>query len=439
MPGLTQEAKAPTERGLNNQRIEFVRENEKGVVPTDPDWQLFSDVVTEAWAWQPEGNVEPQTGIGHQVPQGFFGGAEEHELEFTYQMQNWFVDENGEALDAAYDFFFRDVDGTYSSTHTIVGREDHAGGGAAGAGFRTYTVATGGHPTEPESEADASEAMPLPMTLGYQFARVRELVISQPSGETSLTVKSTDPADTTQSVTIEDEGAATAETVTLNGDTAVAVAGPFADIDALWLDAETVGDVVVSVNDGAADAPAEGTTLAEIQGKRSNSPPGSVRLQGNRGVPALGAGSHQTEIAPQGEREFIHFRGTELTRKTDAGMGARMNGITLGGENGTDTNERIASRSMAIDAGVLIPSCEVAQAGPTAGTNAAGEHLQTVPGDIEWTFDQGTIRFPRAVCTEAGEKAYESGQIVLYMDVTYQSEGIELLDTDGNVVASTVP
>jgi hypothetical protein len=433
---LSQEAKAPTEGGLLNHRVEFVRENQIGVTPTDPAWELFSDVMINIWNWQPDASVEPQRGIGHVDPQDFFSGPEEHEVSFQYHMQKWFVDENGEPNDALYDFFFRDDNGNFNATHTVVGRETHTSGGTAGAGFRTFTVGTGGYPSEAEAEADASESMPLPPEITYQFERVRSYVVNQPAAATTLTVASTDAADTTQSVTIEDEGAATSETVTLNGTTAVATTAEYGDIDAISLDTDAVGDVVVSVNGGDGTTPTEGTTLAEIPGRDTNSPAGATQLDGGLGVPALGAGSHPGQVQPRGQRTWQHFRGDRIERVANAPIGPRINSATLSVDNNVDSNERQKSTAMALDRGVRDATLEASIAGPKAASQAIMDHLQTVGGDVEWEFSSGNVlRFPAAVVTEPGELAPESSQVALYVDCTYQGVGIEATDGSGTVLA----
>jgi hypothetical protein len=435
MPNVTQEARRPTEGGLMGHRIEFVREDEIGVPPADPDWQLYSDVMTNAWAWAPDASVEAQRGISHIDPQEFFGGPVENEFDFEYHWQRPWTDGTGTPLDASHDFFFRDDYGLLHATHTVVGREEHPAGGTTGAGFYTYTVALGAYPSEAEAEADAGESMPIPMSLTYQAEKVTTYVINQPAAATKLVVSSDDGGDT-QEVTIEAEGAATAETVTLDGTNNVSTGLEFGSVDAVWVSPDAVGDVTVSVNDGTESSPTVGDTLTEIEGRDTHSPTPDNDLEGDQGVPPLGAGSHEGEIAAKGSRTWQHFRGDRIERVAGAQIGPRLNSSTLSVDNNVDSNERQPSRRMAIDRGIRDLMIEGSIAGPQATHQVIMDHLKTRGADVEWEFmtDQ-LLRVPAAVVTEPGERSAESEGVTLYVDSTLQGNGAELTDGAGTVLA----
>lgn len=436
MPDLTQAARRPTEGGLMNHRIEFAREDQIGVPPADPEFQLFSDVMNNAWNWAPDGSMEAQRGLSHVDAQDHFGGPVENEVEFAYQMQKDWTDGDGNALDASHDFFFRDEHGQFHHTHTVMGREVHPSGGTDGAGFRTYTVAVGGYPSEAEAEADASEAMPLPMTTTYQFEKVTSYVINQPSSASTVVVSSDDEQDTGITVTIESEGAEKSEELTLNGTTLVVGETDFSDIDAVRLGTDAVGDVTVSINDGGSTDGTAGAEIVTIAGKDTNSPPGESDLEGDLGVPTLGSGSRETQVEPAGERTWKHFRGDRIERVAGAQIGPRLNSTTLAVDNNVDSNERQKSRRMALDRGIRNLTLEGSIAGPQATHQTVMDHLQTVGADIEWEFNDGQIlRLPNAVVSEPGELAPESEQIALYVDSTFQSEGVALEDGSGAVLA----
>lgn len=115
-----------SESGLRRHRVEFAREDVTAdgelVTPTDPSWNFYSDVVRSVEATLGP-NIEEQRGIGSPDVQNFFHGPEEHEMTITYDLQQWFTDGSGNALDAAYDGLIRDVDGLLPNTHTVVDRE----------------------------------------------------------------------------------------------------------------------------------------------------------------------------------------------------------------------------------------------------------------------------------------------------------------------------
>lgn len=431
------EKRERTEGPLNGHRVEFVREDQRGVTPQDPDWMLYSDVMRELWGWQPDASTEAQRGIEDVDAVNYVNGAEEHEVEFTYDAQRDPVAADGSPLGAIYDFMFRGECGNLASTHTVVDREDHCHGGATGAGFYVYTVGRGGYPEETENEADAGEAQPLPIGLTYNFVSVRQYIVYQPSAATSLVVSSDDDRDTTQTLTLEDEGANTTEEVTLNGTTAVATEGDFASLDALALSEDCYGDVTISVNDGDSSSPTAGQALTTIAGKRANSPDGDDKLRGDLGVPALGAGSRESEVQPEGQRTFVQHRGSRIERNVSgvsgamAQVGPRINSATLTVSHNTDSSEDLQDQFMAIDGGVRDATLGANIAGPTAIARTTMDHLRGTGADILWYVWPGyTIRFPAATVTESGSLEPSSGDVSLYSDVSFGGLGIQLLEGD---------
>lgn len=423
MTGLSTEARRPTQGGLRNHRVEFIRENEQGVPNENPEWNLYSDTMQSLYGWAPDSSVEGGRGVTDVDPTDFYAGPESHEATFTYWLQNFFVDESGEPLDASYDGMFRTPNGLLPNTHTVVDREWHAKGGADGAGFYAYVVGTGGHPSTTENEGDASTGQPMPITLEYTFERVRPYVIHQPSTETELVVSSTDAADTGQQVTVESEGGGTSGSATLDGTTVVSVTGPFSSIDAVRLDGETVGDVEVAINDGDSTSPTKGTVLATIHGKSHYSPEGSAHLEGDLGVPLLGDGSHASAI----DTGYEYFLGSSIERSGgQADIGPRVNSANFSVDQGIDTSESASTRVMAIDPGIRETTLEASVAGPKASHDAAQDHLAATQGDITWEFSSGSLVFPGAAVTEPGEYVAESEQAALYVDDTFSSSGVEV-------------
>jgi len=112
-------------------------------------------------------------------------------------------------------------------------------------------------------------------SLEYEAKRARMFRVEQPIGE-MLTVRSTSPSDTSQTLTLEGDGAVPSEDIMLDGTTGVTTVDSFDSLDAFELDAETAGDVVVE--DGAGDE------LVRLKG--TDSYDGAI---GDLGVPALGA------------------------------------------------------------------------------------------------------------------------------------------------------
>jgi hypothetical protein len=459
MARLTQDHRAPTEGGYQNHRIHFGREapDAIGQPPKDYDWQLFSSIFRSAWEWEPDASIEGRRSLGSRMPQDFDGGPEEHEATFTYDMQKWFVEEdsNGDLVpySAEFDCLFQTQTGQQPATHTVIDRETHAQGGTDGAGFYKYSVGFGGRPNEIETEAEAESAMPYPMGLTYLFEKVRQFVIHQPSSETGLVAVSDAQADSgseAPSVTVEDEGATTTESVPLDGTSPVAIPGPFGSVDAVWLDDYAIGDVTIAINAGSESTPQAGTPLTKITGKATRSQNYIADIvNGDRGVPLLGGGSFEqpADIGPgnhmDGLREgYEKFEGRTLERDPagdglnhSGGVGPRISAATLQAENGYDGQADAASKRMVIDPGDRRVGYEASVAGPHTMVDVSQDHLNIRKADSVWHFAQGSLIFEESTNVEAGEEAAETEQAAMYVDALFDCTRVRLGDTDGNPVS----
>jgi len=215
--------------GIRDHRVEFVREDAPGDTPADPDWSRFSDTLETAFVTEADAQIEAQRGVGDYERQNHFAGPEDSTGSIEYHLQTFFVDGSGNPVDPAGDAMLRASNGGIKNTHTVVDRADHGD-------TRTYTVARGAFPNVDEVAGDPGSGLPITVTLEYEVREARSFKVAQPSDET-LDVESTDSADTTQTLTIEDDGANTTEDVDLNGTTTQTTSGSFDSIDAIELDA----------------------------------------------------------------------------------------------------------------------------------------------------------------------------------------------------------
>lgn len=419
------EARSPTEGGLLDHRCVFAREDptNRGEPPSDPAFKLYSDNMTSIWNWEPDGGLEAKRGVGSADAESFWPGPEEHEAEMTYHLQRWFVDAGGNPLDAAYDGLVRDSDNRLPNTHTVVDREKHNTGGSMNGGFHSYTVGLGGKIGTVSVEGEADESLPMEFSLEYQFEKVRPYIINQPTQSTTLTVQSDNAADTA-AITIENEGATQTETVTLNGTTPVATTTAFSSVDAAWLSQETQGNVTISRN-GAAnpslDPPNPQELVMPIYGKATHN-----NIEGDRGVPVLGAGSIESEIQPATNRVYEHFLSSTLSRAPTANIhgvefGPRLSSSSFEVENNLDGSALAHSRRMALDEGVREVTVEASISGPEASHRTIMDHLINDGGTITWEFLGGTLQFPQAVVTGPGERVYEAEEVVTEVDVEFES------------------
>lgn len=406
------------EGGTAPHRFEWVAETERGVTPSDPAWNPLSGNIETAWDGEPDAGTEGRRGIGSPDPVGFFNGSETHEFDFVYDLNQWFVDANGNTLDPSNDAIQRASDNAIAATHTVVSREAHHTGGADGGGRRIYKVGKGGHPGSVEVPFELEDGLPIAVTMSYQFEKYREYSISQPSADTLLVVESTSANDDTQTLTIEDEGAATSEAVALNGTTLVSTSATFADIDAAALDAETEGDVIVSVNSGTATSPAKGTELLTISGQNSYE-----QGEGDLGVPTLGAGSHAAALDP--DADAIVFNDDTISKQSGEGIVELTSG-SFSADQGLDTNARSETPRLNIHATDRTITITLSLAGEKVTVDTVKEHLQGVESDIVWTADEGSVTFNTGRIMSPGTVADETSTAKQIQDVEFEAMGVTI-------------
>jgi hypothetical protein len=394
---MTNQATNP-DSGIRDHRVEFVREDSPGVTPTDPSWNRFSDTLETALVTEADVQIEAQRGVGDYEVQNHFAGPEDHSASIQYHMQKFFTDGSGNALDAAGDAILRASNGGVQNTHTIVDRADLGG-------TRTYVVAKGAYPNLDELSGDPGSGLPISVSLSYEVKSARMYKVGQPSSE-SLTVASTDAGDTTQTLTIESDKGTTTEDVSLDGTTDVTTTESFDSIDALELDSETVGDVVVSDSSGEELARLNGSDSYDVAG-------------GDLGIPALGSGSHPGPIGSS----YESFLDDEIT-KGGSNLAAEVRSATFSVSNNYDKSGVMGSNEQAIHIGQQDIEFSGTVAGNFQGHESLTDHIETNEFDLEWQFDAGTVTFHDAVLTSPGEVGPEAGSVISTQDNTFTAKAI---------------
>jgi len=387
--------------GFRNHRIEFVRESAQGETPADPEWNLYSDNLDTALVVSSDAQIEAQRGVGDVNVQDFFAGPEDHTASIDYHLQDFFVDGTGSPVDAAGDAIVRDAEEDVS-THTAVDRY------TASDGTRVYRVLKGGYPNLGDISGDPSSGLPIMVSLEYEAKKIRSYKASQPDAGTTLEVASTDASDTTQTLTIEDEGAGTSEEVSLNGTTAVTTTETFSDIDAFELDAETAGDV--TIGDGS------GTTFVTIRGADYYD-----GVEGDLGVPALGAGSHPSEKGTAYER----FLDDDITRGGTS-VGVEIRSASASVTNNYDKTAVAGTKCLAIHEGAQDGELSATVAGEFQEHSDMEDHLSAQTADIVWTFSGGTLTFADAALTDLGDIGPSAGDVISTQDNTFTAGDISV-------------
>jgi len=415
-----------TESGLTNHRIEFARESEDAdgtpITPTDPAFQTYSDVVRE-FEWVPAAGHEAQRGLGDVDPYQWLSGPEEHELTIAYDLQKWFVDGSGNPMDASADGLLRGTDGYVQNTHTMLHREEKnqitansTVNGATQKDTRQYTVGFGGVMEEVTVTGDPTDQQPVMIEATYAFEKARSYQFDQPDSDTTLDVESTADADHKNGVTItiEDEGAATTEDVTLTYDTTndvkevATTSSSFPDIDAIWVqDDGHEGQITVTETGG--------DTLAEIDGTNYHDNPGGYE----KGVPPLGGGSHEGAVGTAFE--------TVLGNSFDYGssrlaMDVMTYALTVTNEiERTPREDDVAQR---VHHGTRTVEAEATVIGETESHESARRTLQNQSANIDWLMDGGTLTIEGAHLTEPGGRVYEAGTAVMEVENTFSGTGV---------------
>lgn len=408
------------EGGLRNHRTEFIRESSFGTPGSNPSYLKYSDSIN-SFAWTSDSVNEGRRGLGSADPIGFLKGPETHEVVVSYDLVKWFTDGSGNAKDAAYDGMARDADQLFPNSHTIVDREDKLSissdqtvSGNTSYDTRLYTVAKGAVIDEVAVTGDPSDAQPVQVELTYLAQKGRSYQIDQPGSSTLLTVKSSSANDTSQSVTIENEGAGTSESVTLNGTSLVSTSSTFGDIDAIELSGETDGTITVSINDGTNSSPTEGDALAKIEGKNTYD-----SVEGDLGVPALGSGSHETLSSPSVE-QFIG----DVIDRGGSNFAYEIPSATVTVANNVEETERSSSYGMGLHPGNREITMEATMYGDAMTHDLLQQHLENTAKNVTWKLDGGNLQLDNAVLQEPGERAAEEGQALMTTDNLFQADGL---------------
>jgi len=386
-------------------------------VPTDPEWKRFSDNI-RSFSADPGATYARQDGVGTPDAIDHNRGTEDPSADVGYDLQKFPVNADGDPQSAAAYGILRDEYNQLLGTLLAVERTE-APGGNDGAGMRIYTVTRGAKVESAEATNDPSSEDPILMELGLQPTKVRSYAIHQLSAASTLEIVSDSDADM-MDVTIESEGATTSETITLNGTTAVTTTESFDDVDAIWLSDQPEGDVTVTNGNG--------TTVMEIAGGLTYSDDGQP-VDGDRGVPVLGAGSHADPIGAS----FEHFVGDRVERPVGSPVRPRVISAGWSVENNLSTDSVHTSRLPTVDESDRTVAVDVDVAGPKVSHDSMMEALKKHQSDYEHELSGGIFRFRNTVVESNGERQREaSGQAVASISETFAASGDPAIELEAN-------
>lgn len=408
------------ESGLLPGRYQWVEEPEIMEVPTDPQWNYFSDNM-RTFSAAPGATNERNPGLGTPDATGHSRGTEEPEAEISYDLQRFPVDANGNPQDPVAYAAARDAYNRLFGTLLCVARTED-GGGNFGAGIRTYTVMRGVGFDTVTAELDPEAAGPILMTLEASPRRVRSYIIHQPDAATAVQFRSEEVDDIGLEVTVESEDAATAETVALTEETDVdgnfvaataTTTATFGDVDAVWLSSDPVDDISVTADDGTetgTGTPILEGTSAETDGGLVGGLTYSDDLQpvdGDRGIPPLGAGANATPISGANDPVFEHFVGDRVERQAGVPYRPRINSLEWSVENSFEAGSLHRSQAPTNDAGDRTITLDADIAGRRASHDSMMDALQSTSFPLYHELSRGVVEFPAVTITESDGREYE--------------------------------
>lgn len=250
----------------------------------------------------------------------------------------------------------------------------------------------------------------------YQFEKIRSYQIDQPSSATELAIKSTDAGDTSQTLTVENEGSSTSEDVSLNGTTLVSTSNTYANVDVLSLDSETAGDIQVYINSGTQASPTQGDQISVIKGSGTYN-----SIEGDLGVPALGTGSHASALGSS----YEIFLGDTVERPSGTSTWAfDIASTEFSVNNNLETTIRSDSMRQRIHVGNQDIEVAATVMGETESHSQIIEHLEKTENDVVWTLDNSTLTAGSAALTDSPSRTIEAGQATLSLDATFTGQSL---------------
>ncbi|WP_137288626.1 hypothetical protein [Natronorubrum halophilum] len=406
------------ESGTLPGRYEWVPEPDGPMsVPTDIEWNRFSDII-RSFSADPGVSYGRQDNIGTSDAVDHNRGTEDPSCDIGYDLQRFPVDTDNNPIDPSAYGILRDEYNQLLGSLLLLERTEVPGGNDD-AGIRVYSVVRGAEVESVEPTLDPSSEDPILMELGLQPRKVRSVAIHQPSAGTTLEIVS-DDADDTMDVTIENEDAGTTETIAVDGTTAVTTTESFDDIDAIWLDEEPTGNITVT--DG------NGTTFCELAGGLTYSEDDQP-VDGDRGVPALGQGSHADPI----DSTFEHFLGDRIERPVGTPVRPRLNSGSWSVENDLGTESLQTTRAPSVDVSDRTVTVDADVVGPTVSHDSMMQSLQKDQNDIEHELSGGIVRFNNTVIESPGSREREaSGQATAAISETFAASGDPAIELEAN-------
>jgi len=394
------------ESPLQDTRLEYVEETTFGEPVTDPGWSVLTDYLKE-FNFSPSPNKEATSVVGESDMKSMFRGAEEPELSANYYKQQGFVDSNG---DPQYPAGYLVAQGNPCNipSYTVVYRRESDCGGNFDAGFREYIVAFGVKNTEVTDPGDPSDAEPIIEEATLPAKKVRSYVIHQPDSGTTLDVENT--GTTSVDVTLEDEGAATSETLTVAGGSTQTSLETYTDVDVIYAESEHDGDILVT--DGSGGDVLDANT--QLAGSDTDG------VESDLGIPPLGSGSHGTAIGT--DPSDYRFQGVDTINWQGASLSDRVHALDFTVSVETSREPITGSRGTSIDTGMRTAELDVDTAGPFETATRIAQMYHNEEGDFVYSYPDNDVTINNAELSEAPDFTRTAGDTNYIPSTTWQGK-----------------
>jgi hypothetical protein len=397
------------EGGIRPYRLEFVRESTEGQWPDNPDFRLYSDNVRN-FDPQITPGTEGQRGLGGVDFNDHFTGTGSFQFTVEYDLQQAIA----AGSDASYDGIRRDSDNTLVNSHGVVRRmeqdsldPDNTVNGTSSKDTRQFVVFKGAKIDTITITGDPTSPQPVMVQLDYIAEKAEVFQFDQPDANETLTVRSSSAQDTSQKASVAKADGSSENTVTLNGQTEVAV-GSYSSYDGFQLDAETSGNVTLAVSGG--------DDLAVLRGQNAYD-----YNEGEQGVATLGTGSRGQSIG----QDYEIVQGDKIERPDGTVLGDEVNSTEVTIENNVSEDATTSGPRPVVVANERLVSVDSTLFGETEYFDNMIDSLTATKNKFQWTLTHTIIEVLDSVVTEVGGTE-EPTQGIKQVDATIEGEGINL-------------
>jgi hypothetical protein len=424
--------------GVSKQELYFVRETADAsgdpIAPTDPDWLLFSSVVSNT-EYETNPNFDARQGLGAFIAQDKTRQQEDHTVTVGYDLEKFPTTSGGSAQDAWYDVSKRNADNQVASTHSVLRVEEFSSvatentvhyrylnelgnshpstdPGATSKATRKETYSRGCIPEEGTMTLNPGDSATAAVEISYIATKTRPYQFDQPASSTDIAIRSSDSGDTGLDVDIETDDGATSETLTTDGSDATAN---------LVTSAESYGSLRVSTNGDHAGYievyayDSGGSTAEQLLAVI----PGSTARDGveaDSGVPMLAGGSFEDESTlgdgiPAALSGDITFDGVNAAQY--------IGELELTVSNEVSDQTTSSGLSKFINAGGATITLSATVFGQVENVDYFKRMLRGQEGRVRLPTASGDIDLERAYVDEVGEEV-EAGSAVALPETTFQ-------------------